>query len=246
MHTMRRIALVLITCAIASLAVLAVLIIWLGPASGIAIGLGFAVGVVATYVAFLGPSQRRWGASDDEVRRAMPGDELLRPEASGTTRAITIDARPGEVFPWLLQIGFGRGGWYSYDWVDNDGKPSVHRIDPVLQDLAVGDRIQMFPGFGPTVREIEPDHHILSSGEADTWCLLLQPRPEDRTRLISRWRQDWPKSIGVYVWSLIADPGAFVMEQKMLRTIRTLAESNARNRHETRASRPMVPGDSGR
>src|SRR5687768_17221172 len=106
MHTMRRIALVLTTCAIASLALLAVLIIWLGPASGIAVGLGLAVGVVATYVVVLGPSQRRWGASDDEVRRAMPGDELLRPEAPGTTRAITIDARPGEVFPWLLQIGF--------------------------------------------------------------------------------------------------------------------------------------------
>jgi hypothetical protein len=228
MHTMRRIALILITCAIASLAVLVVLIIWLGPASGIAVGLGLATAVVATYEAFLGPSQRRWGASDEEVRRAMPGDDLLRPGAPGTTRAITIDARPGEVFPWLLQIGYGRGGWYSYDWIDNDGRPSVDRIDPALQDLAVGDRIQMFPGFGPTVREIEQDHHILSSGDADTWCLLVEPRPERCTRLISRWRQDWPKSIGAYVWTLIADPGAFVMEQKMLRTIRTLAERNAK------------------
>jgi hypothetical protein len=151
MHTMRRVALVLITCVIASLAVLAVLIIWLGPASGIAVGLGLAAVVVATYVASLGPSQRRWGASDEEVRRAMPGDELLRPGAPSTTRAITIDARPRDVFPWLLQIGYGRGGWYSYDWIDNDGKRSVHRIDPALQNLAVGDRIQMLPGFGPTV-----------------------------------------------------------------------------------------------
>jgi hypothetical protein len=228
MRTMRRVALVLITCVIASLAVLAVLIIWLGPASGIAVGLGLGAVVVATYVAFLGPRQRGWGATDEEVRRAMPGDDLLRPGAPGTTRAITIDASHGEVFPWLLQIGYGRGGWYSYDWIDNDGRPSVDRIDPVLQQFSVGDRIQMLPGFGPTVREIEPDHHILSSGDADTWCLLVQPLPEGHTRLISRWRQNWPKSIGTYVWTLISDPGAFVMERKMLRTIRTLAESNAR------------------
>lgn len=128
----------------------------------------------------------------------------------------------------MLQIGYGRGGWYSYDWIDNDGRPSFDWIDPALQHLSVGERIYMLPGFGPTVREIEPNHHILSSGDADTWCLLVQPRPEGRTRLISRWRQDWPKSIGTYLWTLISDPGAFVMERKMLRTIRTLAESNAR------------------
>ena len=166
----------------------------------------------------------------------MPGDELLPPGAPSTTRAITIDATPRDVFPWLLQIGYGRGGWYSYDWIDNDGKRSVDRIDPTLQDLVVGDRIQMLPGFGPTVREIEQDHHILSSGDADTWCLLVEPSPGGRSRLVSRWRLDWPKSIGTYVWTLIADPGAFVMEQKMLRTIRRLAESNARDRVETRAS----------
>jgi len=228
MHTMRRVALVLITCAIASLAVLTVLLIWLGPAFGLAVGLAVGAVVVATYVTFLGPWQRRWGASDEEVRRAMPGDDLLRPGAPGTTRAITIDASPSEVFPWLLQIGYGRGGWYSYDWIDNDGRPSVDRIDPALQHLSVGDRIQMLPGFGPTVREIEPDHHILSSGDADTWCLVAQPLPGGHTRLISRWRQDWPKSIGTYVWTLVSDPGAFVMEQKMLRTIRTLAESNVK------------------
>ena len=137
---------------------------------------------------------------------------------------ITIDARPRDVFPWLLQIGYGRGGWYSYDWIDNDGQRSVDRIVPALQNLAVGDRMQMIPGFGPSVREIEPDHHILSGGEADTWCLLVEPTAEGRSRLVSRWRQDWQKSIGTFIWSLITDPGAFVMEQKMLRTIRTLAE----------------------
>lgn len=93
-----------------------------------------------------------------------------------------------------------------------------------MQHLAVGDRIEMLPGLGPVVRGIEPNHHIVSGGEADSWCLLLEPTHDGRTRLISRWRQDWPKTAATYVWTALADPGAFVMEQKMLRTIRDLAE----------------------
>ena len=154
----------------------------------------------------------------------MPGDGLLRPGAPSTTRAITIDAPPDEVFPWLLQIGFARGGWYSYDWIDNDGKPSVETIDPALQRLAVGDRIEMLPGSGPVVQEIEPSHHIVSGGDAQSWCLLVEPTPDAGTRLISRWRLDWPQTVGTSVWLAVADPGAFLMEQKMLRRLRDLAE----------------------
>jgi hypothetical protein len=211
---------------LASLAVLGLLIAWLGSALGILVGLLIAVAVIGTYLQVLGPWQRRWGATDDEVRRAMPGDDLLRPGAPSTTRAIAINASPEEVFPWLLQIGYGRGGWYSYDWIDNDGKPSLERIDPALQRLAVGERIQMLPGMGPVVREIVADHHIVSRGETDSWCLLVEPTPDGRARLISRWRQDWPKTAGTYVWLAVADPGAFLMEQKMLRRIRDLAERN--------------------
>lgn len=224
MRTMRRVALVVVGCVVASFVVLAWLMIWLGPLFGIAAGFGIAFCLVGLYVAFVGPWQRRWGTTEEEVRRPMPGDGLLRPGAPSTTRAITIDASPRDVFPWLLQIGYGRGGWYSYDWIDNDGKRSVDRIDPALQSLTVGDRIQMLPGFGPSVREIETNHHILSAGDADTWCLLVEATPEGRSRLVSRWRQDWPKSFGTFAWTLLSDPGAFVMESKMLRTIRHLAE----------------------
>ena len=84
----------------------------------------------------------------------------------------------------------------------------------------------MLPGMGPVVHEIVPDHHIVSRGETDSWCLLVEPTPEGRTRLISRWRQDWPRTAGTYVWLALADPGAFVMEQKMLRRIRDLAEED--------------------
>lgn len=227
MRTKRIIGLIVLGCFLASFAVLAGLIAWLGAATGIFVGLVTAVVVIATYVIVVGPWQRRWGASELEVRRSMPGDDLLWPGAPSTTRAITVDAPPEAVFPWLLQIGFGRGGWYSYDWIDNDGKPSMDRIDPALQRLAVGDRIEMLPGMGPVVREIVPNHHIVGGGEKDSWRLLVEPTPDGRTRLISRWRQDWPRSAGTYVWIALSDPGAFLMEQKMLRRIRELAERMA-------------------
>ena len=70
---------------------------------------------------------------------------------------LTIDAAPTDVWPWLVQLGYDRAGWYSYDWIDNDGRPSADRVVPELQDLAVGDRIPMGPGMGPAVRALEPN-----------------------------------------------------------------------------------------
>jgi hypothetical protein len=217
MRTKQIIGLIVLGCIGASLGALVGLIAWLGAAKGFVVGLLIAAGVVGAYLVVVGPWQRRWGATEEEVRRAMPGDVLLRQDAPSTTRAITIEASPEVVFPWLLQIGYGRGGWYSYDWIDNDGKPSIERVEPDLSRLAVGDHVS----------EIVPNHHIVSGGETDSWCLLVEPTPVGRTRLISRWRQDWPKSTGTYVWIALSDPGAFLMEQKMLRRIRDLAERDA-------------------
>lgn len=230
MRTMRRIALIVLGCMVVCLGALAGLILWLGAKRGIAVGVGAGLLLIGAYLAVIGPWQRRWGATDQEVQRAMPGDALLRADAPTTTRGITIDASPEEVFRWLLQIGYGRGGWYSYDWIDNDGKPSLDRIDPDLQRLSVGDRIEMLPGMGPIVREIEPNRHVLSAGETDSWCLLVVPLEDGGARLISRWRQDWPKTVGTKVWIALADPGAFLMEQKMLRRIRDLAQAHCGSR----------------
>jgi hypothetical protein len=166
----------------------------------------------------------------------MPGDEVI-PGANSTTRAIEIQARPEDVWPWLVQIGYDRAGWYSYDWIDNDGRPSADRIISELQDLRVGDQIVMVPGMGPKVRAIEPNEWILSGDqETGTWCLALYPTPGGNTRLVSRWPQDWPLTPATAFWILISDPGAFIMERKMLKGIKTRAEGLTATSQPARSS----------
>jgi hypothetical protein len=133
---------------------------WLGLAVG-ALG---TLTVLAAYRHWIQPWQHRWGATDEEVRRPMPGDELL-PGAASTTRAITIAAPPEQVWPWLIQIGYGRAGWCSYDWIDNDGQPSADHIIPQLQQLQVGDQIQILSSTGPRVREVEPQPPMVQDRE---------------------------------------------------------------------------------
>lgn len=226
MRTKLTVMLIVLGVMLAALAVGVALLVWLGRARGLVLDLSLAAAVLIVYRVAVGPWQRRWGATDEEVVRVMPGDDLLPVDAPGTTRAIGIDAMPAEVFPWLLQIGYGRGGWYSYDWIDNDGKPSVEQIDLELQRLDAGDRIEMMPGFGPVVKEIVPNDHILSGGERDSWCLAVYPTPDGGTRLVSRWRQDWERSVATWLWTAITDPGAFIMERKMLLRLRRIAEAN--------------------
>ncbi len=223
MKTQRTIGLIVLSLMVVFIGSLVGLIAWAGPAAGMVVFLLLLGAVIGCYVMVIGPWQRRWGTIGDEARRPMPGDEILGPTAKTTTRAVGIEAPPEVVFPWLLQIGYERGGWYSYDWIDNDGRPSADRIDPELQRLAVGDRIQMMPGLGPVVRAIERDHYIVSGGEADSWCLLVEGDAAGGSRLISRWRQNWPLNLATRIWVLIADPGSFVMERKMLVNLRRLA-----------------------
>lgn len=229
MHTQRTIGLILLGCVLAGLAVLAGLVLWLGAVRGIIAGFGMSAIVVLVYVWLIGPWQRHWGASQEVAQAPMPGDDLLRADSPTTTRAIEIDAPPERVFPWLRQIGFGRGGWYSYDWIDNDGEPSVEHLDPDLW-MQVGDHIEMMPGTGPVVVDLEPGHHIVSAEPTGSWCLLVEPLGNGRSRLISRWKQDWPRTLATSIWVAIVDPGAFIMERKMLLRIRELAERTSATR----------------
>ena len=159
-------------------------------------------------------------ASADERRRSLPGDELLPHPKWTITHAITINAPPEAVWPWVVQMGSGRAGWYAYDHIDNAGVPSARRIIPELQHLAVGDVMPWLPGAkdGFIVREIIPQRALVyivplqlraqdsaaASGSSSpaavrtSVALILEPMDRGRTRLISRGRisEDWLASQG--------------------------------------------------
>ena len=139
--------------------------------------LGAAAGV---YLVFIRPWQLRWGATDEEVARPMPGDDVVKQATFNATRAVTIQARPEEIWPWLVQIGIKRAGWYSYDWLDNLGHHSAERIIPEFQHLEVGDRVPLSPDGtqGPVVKALDPNHWMLW-GDTDgdfTWYWGIYPR----------------------------------------------------------------------
>ena len=144
------------------------------------------------------PWQRNWGATDEEVGRPMPGDEIIAGAGFVATRAVTIRGRPEEIWPWIVQIGYRRAGFYSYDRLDHDGVPSARRILPEYQDLAVGDRVPLTNTADAEVGALEPERALLLVVGRDpalpgafTWAWGLYPEDGDNTRLVTRlrWRQ---------------------------------------------------------
>jgi hypothetical protein len=136
------------------------------------------------------PRMLRWGATEEEAAETLPGDERTPHPRVQSTRAITIDAPPERVRPWIVQMGIGRAGFYSHDWVERlfgaryvEGKHSATRIHPELQHLKVGDVVPYGAGLFVPVDEIEPCRHLL---HAEAW--VLRPLPGDRTRLLVRYR----------------------------------------------------------
>lgn len=123
----------------------------------------FSVLGLFVYLVFVRPWQARWGATDEEVARRLPGDDVVPRPSFNATRAITIAAPPEAVWPWILQIGSRRAGWYSLDWLDNAGIPSTDRIIPELQCMDVGDFVPMTPDGknGMWVKECDPNHFML-------------------------------------------------------------------------------------
>jgi hypothetical protein len=160
------------------------------------------IGVVkAAYLLWARPYQLRWGATDEEVQRPMPGDELNLSPKFLATRAITVEATPEEIWPWLIQMGYKRAGFYGYDIVENVGSPhgmfSAQRIVPEFQHFKVGDEVPISPAGGLVFYAIEPNRYLIWSGEPGwggfTWALY--PVDENHTRLISRirWSHSWKK-----------------------------------------------------
>lgn len=178
----------------------------------------------------------RWGATDEEVARAMPGDDVVEPPTFNATRAITIGAQPEEIWPWIVQMGIGRAGWYSYDWIDNLGRRSARGILPDYQMPRPGDLVPMSPNGKQGLYVKALDHHrwiIWWDGRGDTtWVWGLYPQPDGTTRLVTRVRMRYNWRSPQILFHLALDGGDIVMMRRCLRGIKERAEAVARERRD--------------
>ncbi|WP_298889716.1 SRPBCC family protein [uncultured Serinicoccus sp.] len=192
------------------------------------------------------PRVLTWGATADEVSRALPGDDLLPRPDLVATRAISIDAPVEAVWPWLAQMGQARGGLYSYDWLENlvgCRMASATRVVEEWQHPEVGDDFRLHPDVALRLAVIDPPRAMVvrgavsATGEATrdtssmpydfTWSFTLHPRSPDGSRLVvreryrylSRWARPLVETVSV---------ASFVMTERMLRGIRNRAEVNGR------------------
>jgi hypothetical protein len=195
------------------------------------------------------PRLLRWGATDEELSAPFPGADVVPEGERGGAMAVTIDAPPGQVWPWLVQMGWDRGGWYSWDRLDNAGRPSAREIHPEWQDLAVGDQLKFWsPGGGPAdayvVAVIEPDRFLGLHGLSDLrfrvldpaqprpsaymeglWGFLLNELPDGRTRLvISGYNDVRPRWLGRFIGYWIYPLPTWIMQARMLAVLKRNVE----------------------
>ncbi|HEU0029219.1 MAG TPA: hypothetical protein VFQ53_01215 [Kofleriaceae bacterium] len=165
-----------------------------------------------------------------ERRWRVEGDDLLPDARAQLTHATTIDAPPKHVWPWLLQMGCQRAGWYSWDRLDNAGVRSADRIIPELQQLAVGDVLPARPegSEGFRVLRILPERALVLGGIdpkwQGTWAFVLEPLAGNRTRLVTRYRAAYPPSARMAMLLPVLSTVHAFMERKQLRTIKHHAE----------------------
>ncbi len=185
----------------------------------------------AAYLLFFRRWCLTWGARDNEVAGKLPGDELLPGAGLVTTRAVTIDAPQEAIWPWLAQMGSGRGGAYTYDWIQNLLGLNMHSADAILpqyQDTKVGDELPMGPGRPVMTVEVADPPRTLAIRIADqNWVWIFALLPEGgSTRLISRNRIA-TSSLGPVArafYTVFMEPGSLIMERKMLLGIKQRAE----------------------
>ena len=190
------------------------------------------VGFVGIYLFVIRPWHRTWGATAEESKLSMAADELIASPNYVTTRAVTIKAPPEAVWPWLVQMGYKRGGLYSYDWIDRLQKildrPSANAILPEFQDLKPGDEIPIGGAPGWPVTSLEPNRSLIfdirQPGVHISWSWRLMPKDEKDTRLVLRIRgrvEVKPQTLPV---AALLDPGEFTMVRKMLTGIKQRVE----------------------
>jgi hypothetical protein len=201
------------------------------------------------YTLVLRPWSLRWGATDEEVDRPLPGDELVPHPVWRCTRAVTISAPAEAIWPWLVQIGQGRGGFYSYDWLENLAGMDIHSADRILPELQaprLGDFIPGAPGaaktgMGWTVVAVQPGRAlVLRAGPPNqalapvadvpfvsTWAFVVEPRDEGTSRLLARGRVTARSRLLALAGMAMMELPYFIMERRMLLGIKARAERSA-------------------
>jgi len=200
-------------------------------ARGVGIVLGTLALAVLFYVAVLRPWQLRWGATDEDLAALLPGDDVVTSPQLTATRAITVNAPPDVVWPWIVQMGSGRAGWYSLDWIDNDGRASACEVLPAFQTPGAGDKVRMMAD-GPLwmfVSTIVPGRHLLlwDGLGATTFVFALVPIDGGAaTRVIARLRVGFvPHALWKWFRPVI-EAGDFLFQRKMLTGLRDRAEGD--------------------
>jgi len=198
------------------------------------------VTVTVAVAAVLRTRQRRWGATDDEVNRTLPGDDLISPADLTATRAITIHTTAAQVWPWIAQLGQGRGGFYSYDFLENLVGCDIHsadRIVPEWQRIDIGAQVKLAPQVALSVALVVPARALVLRGGIPmgntpppchvTWAFVLREAANRTSRLVVRERYRYTRR-----WApLLVEPVQFVsllMTQRMLRGIKQRAERTTR------------------
>lgn len=201
----------------------------------VAAAAAFTAGVVAARKR--GGVARTWGSTPAEVQGTLAGDSFVANPGQRATMAISIEARPEHVWPWLMQMGKGRGGLYSYDWLDRlfrilDAQ-SAKVILPEYQSLKVGDIIPIGKSGGFPVLAMEPMKHLVLGGGDDEWTVawsfVLEAEAEGSTRLITRYQANYPKTLRNRIIGAVITPAAFLMTRRMLLNLRERAEGLARD-----------------
>ena len=187
--------------------------------------------VLAAYFLLARPYQLNLGATGEEVARLMPGDELNPHPLFRATRGITIDGTPQQIWPWLIQMGYGRAGFYGYDLLENLGSPrgmrSADQILPEFQHFKVGDEILLSSAGGLHFYAIEPNQYLVWGGDPGwggiTWALY--PLDESRTRLVSRVRFSYsPSKLDVLFYELFTEFTDHLAVPKILQGVKGRVE----------------------
>lgn len=209
------------------------------------LGSAVAAGAIAAYATLIRPRMLRWGAFDEEVNAEFPGGDLVPGGRRIATMATTLDAPPERVWPWLVQMGMGRAGWYSWDHLDNWGHVSAEEIHPEWQDIEVGSRLSTDPDGSRAFvvaalepqrflalracldlrgREFDPHVSPLPGGFIDsTWSFQLTGFPNGRTRLVVSGYSVVEPRWAARIWDLLFfEPAHWVMQRRQFRNLRRL------------------------